>query len=73
MMSLINNRCKNAFKRGTIEDFMYILDHIITEKIQQQEKKQNMKNREQDQEAIKKKCNMNLRQPYRHHKAYVTH
>jgi hypothetical protein len=37
MMSLINERYKNAFKRGTMEDFMYILNHIIMEKIQRQE------------------------------------
>jgi hypothetical protein len=32
-----------------------------------------MKNKEQEQEAMKKKCNMNLQQPYQCHKAYVTH
>jgi len=37
MMSLINDRYKNALKRGTMEDFMYILNHIIMEKIQEQE------------------------------------
>ena len=37
MMSLINERFKNAFQRGTMEDFMYILNHIIMEKIQEQE------------------------------------
>jgi len=36
-MSLINGRFKNALKRGTMEDFMYILNHIIMEKIQEQE------------------------------------
>jgi hypothetical protein len=37
MMSLIDDRYKNAFKRGTMEDFMYILNYIIMEKIQEQE------------------------------------
>jgi len=36
-MSLINERHKNSFKRGKMEDFMYILNHIIMEKIQEQE------------------------------------
>jgi len=36
MMSLINDRYKNTFKMGTMEDFMYILNHIIMEKIQEQ-------------------------------------
>jgi hypothetical protein len=37
MMSLINDRYKNAFKRGTMKDFMYILNNIIMENIQEQE------------------------------------
>lgn len=68
MMSRTNIRYKNALKRGTMEDFMYMSNHIIMEMIQDKEE-----NRIRIRNKTKKRWKRSVIRTYRNHIGVTRH